>query len=59
MTITKKDIADYASAGLVLLSGATAQSGINSVINGQGNPATKQSTKQMVLEYPQDNTAAN
>jgi hypothetical protein len=40
------------------LSGATEQSGINSVINGQGSPATKQQTKQMVLEYPQDNTAA-
>jgi hypothetical protein len=41
------------------LSGATEQSGINSVINGQGNPATKKSTKQMVIEYPQDSTAAN
>jgi len=41
------------------LSGATEQSGINSVINGQGSPATKQATKQMVLEYPQNNTAAN
>ena len=41
------------------LSGATEASGINSVINGQGSPATKQATKQMVLEYPQDSTAAN
>jgi hypothetical protein len=39
------------------LSGATEQSGINSVINGQGSPATKQSTKQMIIDYPQ-NTAA-
>lgn len=34
------------------LSGETAESGINSVINGTGNPATKESTKQMVVEYP-------
>jgi len=34
------------------LSGATEASGINSVINGTGNPATKEATKQMVVEYP-------
>jgi hypothetical protein len=34
------------------LSGATDASGINSVINGTGNPATKQATKQIVLDYP-------
>ena len=34
------------------LSGATDGSGINSVINGTGSPATKQATRQMVVEYP-------
>ncbi len=34
------------------LSGATAESGINHVINDAGSPATKVATKQMVLEYP-------
>lgn len=34
------------------LSGATPASGINSVINGTGSAATKQATKQMVVEYP-------
>ena len=34
------------------LSGATAGSGINSVINGSGQPATKEASRQMVLEYP-------
>ena len=34
------------------LSGATAASGINSVINGTGNPSTKQAARQMVVEYP-------
>jgi hypothetical protein len=34
------------------LSGATEASGINSVINGTGSPATKEATKQMVVEYP-------
>jgi hypothetical protein len=34
------------------LSGATDGSGIKSVINGMGDPATKQATKQMVVEYP-------
>jgi hypothetical protein len=34
------------------LSGQTPASGINSVINGTGSPATKEATKQMVVEYP-------
>lgn len=34
------------------LSGATENSGINSVINGTGNASTKKSTKSLVLEYP-------
>jgi hypothetical protein len=34
------------------LSGETEESGIKSVINGTGAPATKTTTKQMVLEYP-------
>jgi hypothetical protein len=34
------------------LSGATANSGINSVINGTGIPATKAAPKVMVIDYP-------
>lgn len=34
------------------LSGATENSGINSVVNGTGNPATKAVPKSLVLEYP-------
>lgn len=41
----------------IRLSGATAQSGINSVINGTGSPATKEAMKQMVVEYPSADAA--
>jgi hypothetical protein len=34
------------------LSGATDNSGINSVINGTGSPSTKASTKSEVIDYP-------
>lgn len=40
----------------VRLSGATDNSGINSVINGAGDPATKKSNISRVLEYPAPNS---
>ncbi len=42
----------FHNALIFRLSGATENSGINSVINGTGDPATKQKTKQLILEYP-------